>query len=48
MKIHVIHTGEVRVSPYLPFGGENCNLLKASAMRGPWASRLTCLVTAQW
>ncbi len=21
MKIHVLHTGEVRVSPYLPFGG---------------------------
>jgi hypothetical protein len=20
MKIHVLHTGEVRVSPYLPFG----------------------------
>lgn len=32
MKIHVLHTGEVRVSPYLPFGGDNCNLLKASGM----------------
>ena len=34
MKIHVLHTGEVRVSPYLPFGenfkvassGEHSNL----------------------
>lgn len=32
MKIHVLHTGEVRVSPYLPFGGDNCNLLKASGI----------------
>jgi len=30
-----MHTGEVRVSPYLPFGGDNCNLLKASGMTTP-------------
>ena len=35
MKIHVLHTGEVRVSPYLPFGSDNCNLLKASGMTTP-------------
>ena len=35
MKIHVLHTGEVRVSPYLPFGGDRCNLLKASGMTTP-------------
>ena len=35
MKIHVWHTGEVRVSPYLPFGGDNCNLLKASGLTTP-------------
>lgn len=35
MKIHVLHTGEVRVSPYLPFGGDNCNLLKASGLTTP-------------
>lgn len=35
MRIHVIHTGEVRVSPYLPFGGDNCNLLKASGITTP-------------
>jgi len=35
MKIHVLRTGEVRVSPYLPFGGDHCNLLKASGMTTP-------------
>ncbi len=35
MKIHVLHTGQVRVSPYLPFGGDNCSLLKASGMTTP-------------
>jgi hypothetical protein len=30
-----LHTGEVRVSPYLPFGGDNCNLLKASGVTTP-------------
>ena len=35
MKVHVLHTGEVRVSPYLPFGGDNCNLLTASGMTTP-------------
>ena len=35
VRIHVLHTGEVRVSPYLPFGGDNCNLLKASGMTTP-------------
>lgn len=28
IKIHVLRTGEVRVSPYLPFGGDDCSLLK--------------------
>ena len=35
VRLHVLHTGEVRVSPYLPFGGDNCNLLKASGMTTP-------------
>jgi len=35
IKVHVLHTGEVRVSPYLSFGGDNCNLLKASGMTTP-------------
>lgn len=35
MKIHVLRTGEVRVSPYLPFGGDDCSLLKASGITTP-------------
>lgn len=35
MKIHVLRTGEVRVSPYLPFGGDNCSLFKASGITTP-------------
>ena len=34
IKIHVLHTGEVCVSPDLPFGGEHCNLVKASGIFG--------------
>lgn len=32
IRIHVFHCGEVCTSPYLPYGGENCNLLKASGL----------------
>lgn len=35
IKIHVLRTGEVRVSPYLPFGGDKCSILKASGMTTP-------------
>lgn len=35
MRIHVFHTGEVRVSPYLPFGGDDCSLIKASGITTP-------------
>lgn len=28
IKIHVLHTGKICVSPDLPFGGENSNLIK--------------------
>ena len=31
-KIHVLRTGEVRVSAYLPFGGDDCNIIKALGM----------------
>ena len=34
IKIHVLHTGKVCVSPYLPFGG-NCSILKASGLTTP-------------
>lgn len=33
--IHVFHTGKVHVSPYLPFGGDDCGLLKASGTTTP-------------
>lgn len=32
IKIHVLHTGEVCVSPYLPFGGDDCNIIQASGL----------------
>lgn len=35
MKIHALQTGEVRVSPNLPFGGEKCGLLKAAGITTP-------------
>ena len=35
IKIHVLRTGEVRVSPYLPFGGDNCSIIKASGVTTP-------------
>lgn len=35
IKIHILRTGEVRVSPYLPFGGDNCSMLKASGLTTP-------------
>lgn len=35
IQIHILHTGDVRVSPYLPFGGDRCNILKASGITTP-------------
>lgn len=32
IKIHIFHTGEVCVAPELPFGGDNCNPIKASGI----------------
>lgn len=40
MNIHVFHTGEVCVSPNLPFGGEHCNPIKASGVFEPKDRRL--------
>jgi len=45
IKIHVFHTGNVRVSPYLPFGGEHCNILKASGIFIPKKKWLTLPVS---
>ncbi|MBE7728080.1 MAG: N-acyl homoserine lactonase family protein [Enterocloster citroniae] len=35
MRIHIFHTGEVHVSPYLPFGGDDCGIMKASGVTTP-------------
>lgn len=35
IKVHVLRTGEVRVSPYLPFGGDDCSIIKASGITTP-------------
>ena len=40
IKIHVLHTGEVCVSPSLPFGGEHCSTVKASGVFGKKAGRV--------
>ena len=40
IKIHVFHTGEVCVAPDLPFGGDNCNAVKASGIFGKKEDRL--------
>lgn len=45
MKIHVLHTGKVRVSPALPFGG-NCNIIKASGITTPQKDWLWLPVSA--
>lgn len=46
MKIHVFHTGEVHVSPYLPFGGDCCSTLKASGLTTPKSQWLWLPVSA--
>ena len=32
INIRVFHTGKVCVSPYLPFGGDRCNIIKAAGL----------------
>ena len=46
IRIHVFHTGEVCVSPNLPFGGDNCNVIKASGIFEKKENRLWLLVSA--
>lgn len=46
MKIHVLHTGKVCVSPHLPFGGEGCSPIKASGLFAPKDTRLWLPVSA--
>jgi len=40
IRIHVMHTGKVCVSPDLPFGGEECSPVKASGILGKAQDRL--------
>lgn len=46
IKIHVLHTGVVCVSPDLPFGGDHCNPIKASGIFQPRENRLWLPVSA--
>ena len=46
IKIHVFHTGEVCVSPNLPFGGDDCNAIKASGIFEKKDTRLWLPVSA--
>lgn len=46
IKIHVLHTGEVCVSPDLPFGGEHCSAIKASGIFQKKSDRLWLPVSA--
>lgn len=46
IKIHVFHTGEVCVSPNLPFGGDDCNVIKASGVFEKKEDRLWLPVSA--
>ena len=46
IKIHVFHVGHVCVSKYVPFGGEHCNLIKASGIFGTKADRLWLPISA--
>lgn len=46
IKIHVFHTGKVCVSPYLPFGGDKCGLIKASGLTTKKGNRLWLPVSA--
>ena len=45
-KIHVFHTGEVCVAPELPFGGEQCSVIKASGVFAKKSDRLWLPVSA--
>lgn len=46
IKISIFHCGEVCVSPYLPFGGDHCNILKASGLTTRKKDRLWLPVSA--
>ena len=39
IKIHILHTGYVVTSPYLPYGGD-CGIIKASGFTTPTSKRI--------
>lgn len=46
IRIHVLHAGEVCVSPNLPFGGDHCSPMKAAGILGKKSDRLWLPVSA--
>ena len=46
IRIHILHCGQVCVSPYLPFGGKNCSKIKAAGMTTRKKDRLWLPVSA--
>lgn len=46
IRIHILHCGWVCVSPYLPFGGKNCSMIKAAGMTTRKKDRLWLPVSA--
>lgn len=46
IKIKIFHTGWVCVSPYLPFGGDDCGIIKASGLTTKKEDRLWLPVSA--
>lgn len=46
IKIHRLHTGKVCVSPYLPFGGDKCSIVKAAGLTTKKKDRLWLPVSA--
>ena len=48
IKIHVFHTGTVCVSPYLPFGGDDCSPMKAAGLTTKKKDRIWVPVSAYY
>ena len=46
IRIRIFHTGSVCVSPHLPSGGDNCNIVKASGLTTRKKDRLWLPVSA--
>ena len=40
ISVQILHTGKVCVSPYLPFGGDDCSLLKAAGLTSKKKDRI--------